>query len=105
MGHVNGKVSVSNVRGAFRTFVGLAQREGFDTTGWELAEGNSAESWRLFRINSEGGREFNTTPFPSFLGNTAREAYNTLTAWSQFATALRNNRAATIGIEPGSQIG
>lgn len=89
-------VSRGQVRGMFREFTDKAHALGFDIQGWTLSEGTGkGTGWHLVRVTQTAQGKRSSTeglPFPSFLGGTAREAYNTLSAWVDFANALRQPR-------------
>jgi hypothetical protein len=98
---VTERYTVNDVRGAFATFVELADSVGFDTRGWELEVGNSTyhRAYRHTRhIPGAIGPE--TTEFRPELGGNAREAWQTLSARVDTLRAIRDLRGETAaGVE------
>lgn len=83
------------VEAVFATFIDVAKRRGFDTTGWFLVCGggpaSNARNWehRSTRdLRGEDGTGWCETEFRSFLGLTPREAYDTLSTRIDTLTAV-----------------
>lgn len=79
---VSQRITRKTVESAFATFVGAATRAGFDTETWFLKPGQGSEPcWEHYSHKYPDGEISSgccQTPFRSFLGITAREAYDTL---------------------------
>lgn len=84
------------VEAVFETFVKLAGKTGFDTETWFLKPGQGSEpAWEHYchkYPNGEITTRYLTTEFSSFLGSTAREAYDTLAARIDTLRAIRGLR-------------
>jgi nitrous oxide reductase accessory protein NosL len=73
------RVTVKTVRETFVSFVDIARRVGFDTTGWVLQEGNAWRAYRLF-VQDLPRYTYSNHPMADCIGTNAREAYYWLSA-------------------------
>jgi hypothetical protein len=81
------RYTAKDVREIFETFVEVAGRAGFDTTGWILQTGDQYRAYKHFKRDEPGGGLWSTL-FRDQLGNTAREAYQTLSTRLDTLNAL-----------------
>lgn len=78
------RYTVKDVRDVFDTFRELAVRLDVDgAPQWKLREGSAVNGrpYRIYRVDPSDGGQWEPIPFPNYLGATARESWERLSAY------------------------
>lgn len=84
------RVKKADIHAAFNSLCQTATRLGFDVKSWALLESDISTPWELVKkeFSDVKGSRIDSTEFPRYLGNTARQAYETLVSYSRALHAV-----------------